>query len=213
MTGELPCGSCATLNDASHAYCSACGTALAANGGPPSARAQRGYRGPRVVLVAGLVLFTLGAAAAGAAFASVQASGDAGFALDIGGPTINAALGWVGIDQVEAPTGEERETSIALLGVFILGCLIAAAGGLLALWGAIWLLLRWSPQGRRHAEAARPQLERAAQRGRKTFDEKIHPRSQELLRKSGPVAKDAAARGRERIARAAAARRDRTPDP
>jgi hypothetical protein len=178
-----------------------CGAAIQGATAAPSVRASSRdrYRGPRRILIAGIGALIIGVPAAIASFSIIQGKGVSGFALDIAAPAINIGLSIAGLGQIQETAGGDEAPMIIVV-MFIAGVMLATLGACLFLWGAIWILVRYSPRtrGEKIYTSAHPIVSELAHKGGRQIDAAVE-RSQQELTRVRPKAERAASWGRETI--------------
>lgn len=198
---EMRCSSCGAMNQTLNAFCGTCGVVIQ---GPVAATAahasSRGrYRGPRRLLIAGAVTLIIGAPAAIASFSTVQGKGVSGFALDIAVPAINLGLGIASLGHIQETAGGDGASMIFVV-TFIVGVMLASFGACLLLWGAIWMLIRYSPRarGEKIYRRAQPITSELAHTSSQQIVAAVERGQQEIVKARPKVAR-AAGWGRETI--------------
>lgn len=131
------CTGCGDPVVVGHRYCGSCGHAVAEI---PSPNARRSYKGPRRMLIAGVLGIGAGVPLAAATFVSLQASGAPETLLNVGGPILNFGLELFGEDPVTAPEGDSA--SVVLVLAFVAGFIASGLGAAFLVMGLLWLIGR-----------------------------------------------------------------------
>ena len=157
--GMLLCDACGRRLEERVSFCAGCGAAAGAQ------RAKRGYRGPRRMAIAGVLLTLPAGAVAFALATTVLASGAPSFLVDIAGPVVNVGLEAAGEEKLDVGDGG---ASFAIVGGFVASVLVATFGACLLFFSVLWSIARFAPRrrSRRAYERARPTGERLGRTGR-----------------------------------------------
>jgi hypothetical protein len=135
------CVDCGSGIPDTNAYCGECGKGIIrrSDGVTP----HPGYRGPRRLLIASGVAFTVSLGIAAAAFLLIQLSDPSSVGLDFGGPIVNELLDLANVTPVRVPGSPSESVSLLIVGTFLLASLSAIVSAASGAAGGIWLLARW----------------------------------------------------------------------
>lgn len=191
------CSACGEDCPLQFVFCGSCGAALdeLAPATPTGGTAGRGTPQPtrpvpKRTLVTGALLLVVGLTAAIATFSVIQTQGSVSTAQTFGGPVVNWLLGLVGIEGIEAPEGADGASG-ALIGGFVIGCVLTALGVCLLLSAGAVALYR----SRHHASAVIGRAQPAVQHTRQ--------RTSEAIESAKPTVVRVGRRSRARLSQAA----------